>query len=50
MRREESEKKRYRDIYKIDLDDRSIYDIVINTKRFSVEGMVDIVSAAIKSI
>ncbi len=50
LKREESEKKRYKEIYKIDLDDRSIYDLVINTKRFSVEEIVNMVSAIIKSI
>jgi cytidylate kinase len=50
LKREESEKKRYKDIYKIDLDDRAIYDLVINTKRFSVEEIVNMVSAIIKSI
>jgi CMP/dCMP kinase len=50
IKREESEKKRYKDIYKIDLDDRAIYDLIINTKRFTVEEIVSIVSAVIKSI
>ena len=31
--REESERKRYREIYNINLDDLSIYDIVLNTER-----------------
>jgi cytidylate kinase len=50
LKREESEKKRYKDIYKIDLNDRAIYDLIINTKRFTVEEIVEIVSAIIKSI
>jgi cytidylate kinase len=50
IKREESEKKRYKDIYKIDLDDRAIYDLIINTKRFTVEEIVSIVSAIVKSI
>jgi cytidylate kinase len=32
LRREESEKKRYRAYYGIDLEDLSIYDSVINTQ------------------
>ena len=50
LKREESEKKRYKEIYKIDLDSREIYDLVINTKRFSVEEIVNMISAIIKSI
>jgi cytidylate kinase len=33
-RREESEARRYRDYYGIDVDDRSIYDVVLNTARW----------------
>ena len=50
LKREESEKKRYKEIYKIDLDDRRVHDLIINTKRFTVEEIVEIVSAVIKSI
>lgn len=48
LKREGSEKKRYKEIYNIDLDDRKIYDIILNTKRVNVEEMTDLVSEAIK--
>ncbi len=46
--REKSEKKRYKEVYGIDLDDRDIYDIVLNTEKFGVEDLVSIVSEAVK--
>jgi cytidylate kinase len=46
--REKSERKRYKDVYGIDLRDREIYDIVLNTEKFSVEDTVGIVSAVVK--
>ncbi len=49
MRREESERKRYREIYGINLDDLDIYDLVINTGKFDVGRIVEIISAAIKN-
>jgi cytidylate kinase len=48
LRREGSEKKRYKEIYKIDLTDHRIYDLIVNTKRINVEEMTDLVSEAIK--
>lgn len=48
LEREASEKKRYKEIYNIDLDDRRIYDIILNTRRVNVEEMTDLVSEAIK--
>ena len=48
LKREKSERKRYREIYGIDLEAREIYDLVIKNDRFSVEDTVDIVSAALK--
>jgi len=38
--REKSEKRRYRDFYGIDLDDTSIYDIVIDTTSIPPEEVV----------
>jgi cytidylate kinase len=48
--RENSEKKRYLEIYGINLDDMTNYDLVINTETFDVKTIVDIVSVAIKNI
>ena len=46
--REVIESQRYESYYGIDLSDRSIYDLVINTARWSPEGTLDIVLRAIE--
>jgi cytidylate kinase len=38
LMREESEARRYLDYYGVDLNDLSIYDVIINTSLFTVEG------------
>jgi cytidylate kinase len=48
-RRERSEAKRYREYYNIDIDDRSIYDLVYNTARWSPEGVLGMLTTAIDS-
>ena len=48
--REKSEKKRYKEIYNIDLDDLSIYDLIIDTSKWDVEGVFGIVSSAIDNL
>ncbi|WP_423792341.1 (d)CMP kinase [Methanocaldococcus indicus] len=48
--REESEKKRYKDIYNINLDDLSIYDLVIDTSKWDIRGVFNIVSMAILNL
>ncbi|SDM47165.1 cytidylate kinase [Halogranum gelatinilyticum] len=48
-RREASEAKRYREYYNIDIDDRSIYDIVYNTARWSPEGVLGMLTTAVDS-
>ena len=40
--------KRYEDYYGIDITDRSIYDLVVNTARWSPEGVLEFVLAAIE--
>jgi cytidylate kinase len=50
VEREASEKKRYKEIYNIDLDDLSIYDLVIDTSKWDVEGVFNIVSSAIDNL
>ena len=50
INRENSEKRRYMEIYGINLDDMTNYDVVINTETFDVKTIVDIVSVAIKNI
>ncbi|WP_411714505.1 (d)CMP kinase [Natronomonas sp.] len=46
--REVIEKKRYEDYYDIDLSDRSIYDLSVNTARWSTENTLDIILRAIE--
>lgn len=48
--RESSEKKRYRDFYDIDLDNMEVYDLIINTEKFGVDGMCEIAYAAIEKL
>ena len=47
--RAESEAMRYRDYYGIDIADRSIYDLALNTARLGPEGMVDTLFTAVAS-
>jgi len=48
-RREESERKRYREFYGIDIADRSIYDLVYNTARWGPDAVLDAVVGAVES-
>ncbi len=50
LKREESERIRYKKIYDIDIDNLAIYDLVINTGKWQVKELADIVSAAVKGI
>jgi len=47
--RSESEAQRYADYYDIDFDDRSIYDLTVNTARWDPQGTLGIVLHAINS-
>jgi cytidylate kinase len=47
--REDSEKRRYKEYYGIDFSDRSIYDLAVNTARWSEDAVVDVVSVAIEA-
>lgn len=46
-RRERSEAKRYREYYGIDIEDRSIYDLSINTGRWPPTTVIEIITSAI---
>jgi cytidylate kinase len=48
--REACELKRYRDYYKIDLNDLSIYDLVIDTSRWKPDEIVQIIAASLKGL
>ncbi|HIH40688.1 MAG TPA: AAA family ATPase [Halobacteria archaeon] len=41
--RERVEKDRYKKFYNIDIDDLSIYDLVINTERWDITGVCEII-------
>jgi len=47
--RAESEARRYREYYGIDIDDRSIYDIVVNTARWGPEGVCTLAVEALEA-
>jgi len=47
--RAESEALRYREYYGIDIDDLSIYDLVVNTARWSPAGVHELVLGAVDS-
>ena len=44
--REESEKSRYQKLYKIDISDLSIYDLIINSQKFDASECVKIILTA----
>jgi cytidylate kinase len=48
--REESMRRRFKNLYSIDISDLSIHDIIINTERIDVDTMVKIVLTAIEEI
>lgn len=47
--REGSEKLRYEEYYDIDIDDLSIYDLVLNTARWDADGVRSVVETAVES-
>jgi cytidylate kinase len=47
--REESEARRYKMYYNIDINDFSVYDLIIDTKKFDERSTLDIVLAAIRT-
>ncbi|MCS7118934.1 MAG: AAA family ATPase [Archaeoglobaceae archaeon] len=46
--REEIEKRRYQNFYNINIEDWSIYDLIINSTRISADKIVDIIIKALK--
>jgi cytidylate kinase len=49
VKRAESESSRYREYYNIDIESLDIYDLSLNTARFSPEGVLEIIATAIDS-
>lgn len=47
--RQESERRRYEEYYNIDFGDLSIYDLAINTSRWTLESEVDLLAGAVES-
>jgi len=48
--RDGSERERYLRFYGIDLNDLSVYDVVLNTGRFGIEEMTDVALSAVNSL
>ena len=48
LRRERSERKRYADYYDIPIDDLSIYDLVVNTARWTAPSVLAILTTAVE--
>jgi len=48
--REEIERARYIEFYDFDVSDASIYDLIINTEKYDLYGVVRIISAAISAL
>ena len=47
--REGSEKARYFEYYKVDISNLSIYDLILNTGKYDLEGVTEIVAKAIET-
>lgn len=48
--REQSEHKRYEQYYDIDLDDLSIYDLIIDSSRWNEHGIVNMILVAVEGM
>ncbi len=47
-KRENSERMRYKNIYNIDIQDLSIFDIILNTDKWSIDSTINILTMAIR--
>lgn len=50
LHRDESEKKRYLEIYQINITDLAIYDLVVNTEKWSKEAVIQLLRAAVDNL
>ncbi len=48
--RERSEKERYMEVYNIDVDDYSVYDLVLDTGKFNEEEMIELLTLSIELV
>jgi len=48
--RERIERARYIEFYGFDVQDLSMYDLVINTEKYNLEGVTDIISTALRRL
>jgi cytidylate kinase len=48
--REKSESKRYKEIYSINIEDLSPYDVILNTHLWDAEGVIEIIEKIISSL
>ncbi len=48
LNREESERARYMEYYQVDITDLSIYDLIINTDKFALDDVIEIIFTAVR--
>lgn len=48
--REKSEERRYKDIYDIDVEDCSVFDLVLNTEKFGEEEMIRVLKLVVELV
>lgn len=48
LAREKSEKERYMDLYDIDVDDYSVFDLVLDTENFDEEEMIQLLELSVE--
>ncbi|MCK4484887.1 MAG: AAA family ATPase [Candidatus Thorarchaeota archaeon] len=49
LNREASEKERYLEFYGVDISDQSIYDLVLNTEKYDLQGVIKVLTTAIET-
>ena len=50
LHRDESEKKRYLEIYQINITDLAIYDLIVNTEKWSKEAVIQLLRSAVDKL
>lgn len=49
LNREKSERERYLEFYGVDISDKSIYDLVLNTEKYDLQGVIKVLTTAIET-